>query len=94
MQQLNFINIENNLTTNEIFKIIQLALIVNEKVSIKVENPSNLKRADTEEDEDESLIFEVSTSSKVQPGLEMSEDQELITEHDTPENSEEEDKRI
>ena len=74
LQQLNFINVENNLTTNEIFKIIHLALIVNEKVSIKVENPSELKRADTQEDEDEALIFEVSTSSKVQPGLEMSED--------------------
>ena len=53
------------MTTNEIFKIIHLALIVNEKVSIKVENPSDLKRADTQEDEDEALIFEVSTSSKV-----------------------------
>ena len=82
------------MTTNEIFKIIHLALIVNEKVSIKVENPGDQKRADTQEDEDEALIFEVSTSSKVQPGLEMSEDQELITEHSTLENSEDEDKRI
>ena len=53
------------MTTNEIFKIIHLALIVNDKVSIKVENPSELKRADTQEDEDEAFIFEVSTSSKV-----------------------------
>ena len=29
------------MTTNEIFKIIHLALIVNEKVSIKVENPGD-----------------------------------------------------
>ena len=63
------VNVENNLTTNEMYKVINLALILNPGVSILVEDPGVLKPQFT--DEDDSFIFEVAkgSSSKVAPDL-------------------------
>ena len=61
------INIEDNLTTNEMYKVIWLAIILNEDLSIIVEDPRDLKPQFT--DQDDSLTFEVAkgSSSKVAP---------------------------
>ena len=62
------INIEDNLTTNEMYKVIQLALILNPGVSIIVEDPRELKPQFTDGD-DEAFTFEVAkgSSCKVAP---------------------------
>ena len=63
------LNIEDNLTTNEMYKVIHLALILNPGVSILVEDPRVLKVQFTDEDDD-AFTFEVAkgSSSKVAPG--------------------------
>ena len=89
------VNIENNLTTNEMYKVIHLALILNPEVSILVENPGVLKPQFT--DDDDSFIFEVAkgSSSKVAPGfLDEQEMFDPISDESSPENTESEERRI
>ena len=68
---------------------------MNEKVNIRVEKPSSLQRVDSQEDEEEAMLFEVAkSSSKVQPGVEELEEPAVYTEKSSPDNSEDEDKLI
>ena len=68
---------------------------MNEKVNIRVEKPSSLQRVDSQEDEEEAMLFEVAkSSSKVLPGVEEFEEPAVVTDKSTPENSDDEDKLI
>ena len=64
------VNIEDNLTTDEMYKIIHLTLLLNPEVSIVVENSKKLKPVLTEEED--SYVAELAinslNSNKVVPG--------------------------
>ena len=70
-------------------------MIVNHVVSIQVENPGSLQRADTQEDEDEeAIMFEVAkSSSKVLPGVDP-EEAAAQSEESSPEDEVEAEKRL
>ena len=92
MEQIKVINVEDNMTTKEMYKIIMLTLIVNDEVNIICENPLSLTTRFT--DEDETVTFSVQGgSAKVSPSSDIWAEESSMEEEDSPADTESEERR-